>query len=101
MSLLPAKFFIFLLLNGGPLSENCWSGLPYVSYISPSFGITLSELVDCTNFAAGKRDFKSWTTMTCFVEGIGPYRSTDTFSHDLFGILCALIGSVVFLSVNN
>lgn len=46
--------------------------------------ISLYLLVDETSFAAGKPEFKSRTTATCFVNDIGPNRSTATFYQHWF-----------------
>ena len=47
---------IFLLLTGGPLSESGTSGFPYVSFMLANGGITLSSIVEETNFACGNLD---------------------------------------------
>ena len=62
--------------------------------------ITLSALVDDTNFAGGYLEPKSCTTTTWLDEGIGPYRSTATISQFFDGTLCRCVGSVVFLLAN-
>jgi len=56
-------------------------------------------LVDATNLAAGKRDAKSCTTTTCFDDGIGPNRSTDTCFQFWEGTICGRIGAFVLVSV--
>ena len=63
-------------------------------------GITLSALVDDTNFAAGYLEPKSCTTFTWLDKGIGPYRSIATISQFSNGTLCCCIDSLVFLSTN-
>ena len=80
-----AKSSIAVVLNGGPLSYNCTVGLPYVSYIFPRIGNTLSAFVDETSFAIGKRLAKSCATTTCFDDGISPNKSTATVSQFLAG----------------
>ena len=62
--------------------------------------VTLSALVDDTNFAGGYLEPKSCTTTTWLDEGIGPYRSTATISQFFDGTLRRFIGSLVFLSTN-
>ena len=59
-------------------------------------GITLSALVDDTNFAAGYLESKSCTKTTWLDEGIGPYRSSATISQFFDSTLCCCIGSLVF-----
>ena len=96
-----ANVSISFELKGGPLSDSCFSGLPYASYICSRAGMTFEALEDETTLAAGKREAKSCTTTTWFEDGIGPKRSTTTYSQCLDGTLCGRIGSVVFLSANN
>ena len=91
MSLFSANVYMFFELNGGPLSDNWYSGLPYVSYIAAIAWRILS---------AGKREARSCTTTMCLEEGIGPNKSTATDSQHLDGTLCAFIGYDVFLSEN-
>ena len=99
--LLDANWSIAFELNGGPLSLSCEFGLPYVSYMSPFTGMTLSAFVEVTIFAAGNRDDMSCTTTTCFEFGIGPNRSTATSDQHFSGTLWGMMGSCVFLSVNS
>ena len=45
-----------MLLTGGPLSESWTSGFSYVSFMLANAGITLSSIVEETNFACGNLD---------------------------------------------
>lgn len=55
-------------------------GFSYVSYMLANAGITLSTLVDETNFRSGNLDAKSCTATICLDDDIGPKRSTAFFS---------------------
>ena len=76
MSLYFANSLIFLLLNSGPLSESWRLGFSYVSYMLANAGITLSALVEETNFRSENLDVKSCTATVCLDDDIGPTRST-------------------------
>ena len=92
-----ANVSISLELKGGPLSDSCFSGLPYASYICSRAGMTFEALEDETTLPAWKREANpALTSTTWFEDGIGPKRSTATFSQHLDGTLCGRIGSVVF-----
>lgn len=45
-------------------------------------------------------DARFCTTIMCLDNGIGPKRSTATFSQHFSGTLCSPNGSLIFLSVN-
>ena len=57
--------------------------------------VTLSALVDDTNFAGGYLEPKSCTTTTWLDEGIGPYRSTATISQFSM-VLCIVVLALLF-----
>ena len=76
MSLYFANSFIFLLLNSGPLSESWRLAFSYVSYMLANAGITLSALVERTNFRNENLDVKCCTATVCLDDDIGPKRST-------------------------
>lgn len=91
---------IFLLLNGGLLSESWTFRFPYMSFMLANDGITLSPLVEETYFACENLDARSCTTTMCLDDGIGLKKSTAIFSQHFSGTSCSFSSSIVFLSAN-